>query len=232
VTAVDDSSAEPEAPRPRAKVPPVAHGRFRCSRHQRDFCSGEQFVVGVHSCLHPPGGPRWPASPGTGTISALRLPTGGETFRRNWRRLFGIGVDRDGPARTRWSRSGANRTDQTLRPPAFVAAAGSCLPFVRTSCLDLIDIPDWPGERPRATRARTGAQHHLCKSSSKSGSSGSESAPIPNEHQGPAEASNELDHVRPNAHQPRRNGWPRVLQRSRIGWTVRPVRFAHSAMSS
>jgi hypothetical protein len=55
--------------------------------------------------------------------------------------LFGIGVDRHVPARTRCSGTGANRTDQTLRPPAFVAAAGSCLPFVGTSCLDLIDIP-------------------------------------------------------------------------------------------
>jgi hypothetical protein len=96
VTAVDDSSAETEAPRPRAKVPPVPHGRFRCSRHQRDFCSGEQFVVGVHRYLHPRcaaqvGRP----SPGTGTILTPRLPIQSDTFRRKWRRLFGIGVDRD-----------------------------------------------------------------------------------------------------------------------------------------
>lgn len=32
VTAVDDTSAETKTPRPRAQVPPVPHGRNRCSR--------------------------------------------------------------------------------------------------------------------------------------------------------------------------------------------------------
>jgi hypothetical protein len=94
VTAVDDTSAESETSRSRAKVPPVTDSRDGRPGDERDLGGGEQIVTGVHRDLHPVSAARAAGLTKHRRNSVNVTARDDESFNGNRWQLPGISIDR------------------------------------------------------------------------------------------------------------------------------------------